>query len=51
MENIMFNIVCIILILPGLFTTESKGITIFLTAGVTVNALMIFLSLSGRLIQ
>ena len=51
MENLMFNIAGIILILPGLFTSEHKGMTIFLTVAVTVNALMIFLSLSGRLIQ
>lgn len=51
MYNIMFNIVTMVLILPGLFTTESKGMTIFFTVGVTINVLMIFLSLSGKLIQ
>lgn len=51
MYDMMFNIVAIVLILPGLFTTKSKGMTIFLTVGVTINALMIFFSLSGKLIQ
>lgn len=51
MENVIINIVAISLILPGLISSKSKGMTILFAVCISVNALMLILSLTGRLVQ